>query len=221
MSIFTGSTLTCIRGERRVFAQLDFAVESGGALLLVGPNGSGKSSLLRVMAGLLRPIGGRVAWDGGDIDEDGDAHNARLHYVGHLDAVKPVLTVAENVGFWAGLRGDAADLGAVVQTALETFGIGHLAEVPGRFLSAGQKRRVNLARLLAAPAALWLLDEPTTALDRAAIASLEAAIARHRDGGGMVCVCTHVDLGIAGAGTLDLGDFSGGPATGEFDGVAA
>jgi heme exporter protein A len=221
MSHFTGQTLTCVRGERRVFAHLDFTVESGGALLLVGPNGSGKSSLLRVMAGLLRPFGGMVAWDGGDILDDTDAHNARLHYVGHLDAVKPVMTVAENLGFWAGLRSDAGNLDAIVKEALETFGIGHLADVPGRFLSAGQKRRVNLARLLAAPATLWLLDEPTTALDRAAIASLEAAIARHRSGGGMVCVCTHVDLGIDGARTLDLGNFSGKRAPGAFDGVAA
>ena len=221
MSEFTGHTLTCIRGERRVFAQLDFTVGTGGALLLVGPNGSGKSSLLRVMAGLLRPIGGRVAWDGADIHEDGDAHNARLHYVGHLDAVKPVLTVGENVGFWAGLRGNGGNLETVVKESLETFGIGHLAEVPGRFLSAGQKRRVTLARLVASPAALWLLDEPTTALDRAAIANLEGAIAVHRAGGGMVCVCTHVDLGIEGAGTLDLGGFSAAPSTGDFDGVAA
>ncbi len=220
MSEFSGRALTCVRGERRVFARLDFTVGAGGALLLVGPNGSGKSSLLRVMAGLLRPIGGMVAWDGGDIHEDAGAHNARLHYVGHLDAVKPVLTVAENLGFWAGLRGHAENLEAVVGEALETFGIGGLAEVPGRFLSAGQKRRVNLARLLAAPAMLWLLDEPTTALDRAAIASLEAAIARHRGGGGMVCVCTHVDLGIDGAGTLDLSGFSGGRGAHELGGSA-
>ena len=222
MPEFTGRTLTCIRGERLVFSQLDFTIGDGGALLLVGPNGSGKSSLLRIMAGLLRAAAGTIAWDGAAIGEDRDAHNVRLHYVGHQDAVKPVLTVAENVGFWAGLGGGPGSSSADgVEAALDTFGIGHLAGVPGRFLSAGQRRRVNLARLVASPAALWLLDEPTTALDRATIGRLEEAIGRHREAGGMVSVCTHVDLAIDGAEFLDLDRFSGhGAGVGLAEAVA-
>ncbi len=213
MTLFTGQNLVCIRGERRVFAGLDFVLDSGGALVLAGPNGSGKSSLLRLMAGLLRPASGALAWDGAATAADPEAHHARLHYVGHLDPVKPVLTVAENLGFWAGLRPGrrAGNPGDAVGPALETFGIAHLADVPGRFLSAGQKRRLTLARIVTAPAPLWLLDEPTAALDEAATASLEAAIAGHRAGGGMVVVATHAKMALDGAQVLDLTRFATRP----------
>jgi len=204
MDRFSGSGLLCIGGERVVFTGLDFSVAAGGALILVGPNGSGKSSLLRLMAGLLQPAAGDLAWNGAAVREDRDAHNARLHYIGHQDAVKPVLSVAENLSFWAKLRGGGD---RTAQTALETFGIGHLASVPGRFLSAGQKRRVNLARLAAAPAPLWLLDEPTTALDKRAIAALEAAIDAHRRGGGMVVMATHAEIAADSPDVLDLAVF--------------
>ncbi len=210
MTQFTGRNLVCVRGERRVFAGLDFAVDAGGALVLAGANGSGKSSLLRLMAGLLPPASGTLSWDGAATAADPEAHRARLHYVGHLDAVKPVLTVAENLRFWAGLRPGrrAGNPGDSVGPALETFGIAHLADVPGRFLSAGQKRRLTLARIVTAPAPLWLLDEPTTALDEAATASLEAAIAGHRAGGGMVVVATHTKMAVDGARVLDLSGFA-------------
>ncbi len=210
MTLFTGRNLVCVRGERHVFAGLDFAVDAGGALVLAGANGSGKSSLLRLMAGLLRPASGALAWDGAATAADPEAHRARLHYVGHLDAVKPVLTVAENLRFWDGLRprrraGNPRDS---VGPALETFGIAHLADVPGRFLSAGQKRRLTLARIVTASAPLWLLDEPTTALDESATASLEAAIAGHRAGGGMAVVATHTRMAMDGARVLDLSGFA-------------
>lgn len=208
MTQFSGKGLTCVRGERQVFRGLNYALEDGGALVLVGPNGSGKSSLLRLMAGLLRPFEGQLVWAEATISDDPDAHNARLHYVGHLDAVKPVLNVIENVLFWAELRQGKQGFG--VDQALEAFGVGHLGEVPGRYLSAGQKRRVNLSRLLAAPAPLWLLDEPTTALDAQAIERLASIIAKHRKGGGMVVVSTHTPMDLPGAETLDLGDFTGG-----------
>lgn len=212
MSKFSGQDIHCFRGERTVFAGLDFALAPGGALVLRGANGSGKSSLLRLMAGLARPRGGVIQWDGAAIAEDPEAHFGRLHYVGHADPVKAVLTVAENLAFWASLRtrnggGAAGAAGA----ALDGLGIGHLAGVPGRFLSAGQKRRVNLARLLTAPAALWLLDEPATALDAAATASLDDAMARHRSEGGMVVLASHSEAALEGARELDLGDFQEPP----------
>ncbi len=207
---FWGENLTCVRGERIVFRSLNFKLAPGGALILIGPNGSGKSSLLRMMAGLLRPAEGQMLWAEGDAEpedasEDMDLHGGRLHYVGHHDAVKPVLTAAENIGFWARVRGGGED---TIRESLDVFDIKHLYDVPGRFMSAGQKRRVNLARIIAAPAPLWLLDEPTTALDKATIKRLEDAMQRHRDGGGMVVLSTHTDVNTPGSNTLDLADFA-------------
>ncbi len=206
MSHFTGTDLVCFRGERTVFSGLGFALNPGDALVLRGPNGSGKSSLLRLMAGLGRPLAGTVAWDDETISDDPEAHNARLHYIGHADPVKPVLTVTENLRFWTSLRLDDG-IDDAITAALARLGIAHLADVPGRFLSAGQKRRVNLARILAAPAPLWLLDEPATALDRAAMDSLDDAIAAHRSGGGMVVMSAHATASPENAQEIDLGRF--------------
>lgn len=213
MPILSGTDLSCLRGERLVFRHLDFRVEAGGALVLLGPNGSGKSSLLRLMAGLLPPFSGRLDWDGGRVSDDPDAHRARVHYVGHLDAVKPVLSAHENLSFWAAMGG-AEDPGAAARQALGRLGLAGAESVPGRFLSAGQKRRLGLARLLASPRPVWLLDEPTVALDREAVGLLEAEIARHRAGGGIAVVSTHADIALPGAGALHLDRFApaGGPA---------
>jgi ABC-type nitrate/sulfonate/bicarbonate transport system ATPase subunit len=125
MSLFEGRDLTCHRGMRQVFTGLDFALPEGGVLLLTGANGSGKSTLLRIMAGLLRPIAGALVWGGESVTEDPDAHRGRVHYLGHQDAVKPVLTAAENLAFWGGLRGRTND---DVTEALEHFGLGHLGK---------------------------------------------------------------------------------------------
>jgi len=222
---FTGTDLVCYRGERTVFQGLTFGLGGGEAVMLRGANGSGKSSLLRLMAGLGRPLSGVIGWQGQSIADDPEAHNARLHYIGHHDPVKPVLTVAENLGFWAALRSPKEDTNAVM-AALERLGIGHLAGVPGRFLSAGQKRRVNLARVLASSADLWLLDEPQTALDKAAEHSFFDAIAEHRSNGGMVVMSSHADKNLADAMEIDLGKFqqearSGGAATGTKQEVQA
>ena len=193
--------MACIRGERPVFSGVSFRLERGGALALVGPNGSGKSSLLRILAGFLRPAGGTLEWDGTPAGEDRAAHRGRLHYVGHLDAVKPTLTVAENLNGWARFRGAAR----AAPDALAALGIADLADVPGRYLSAGQKRRLALARVLATPAPLWLLDEPTVTLDADAAARVDAMIAAHRAGGGMAIVATHGEIALDGAERLDLG----------------
>ncbi len=204
MPRFEGRDLACIRGERLVFAGLDFILEAGEALLLTGPNGSGKSSLLRLMAGLTRPAKGDLLWGGQAIAADPEAHGGRLHFVGHLEAVKPVLTVAENLSLWAGLRGAPA---GAVEEALAQAGLGALAAVPGRLLSSGRKRRLALARLLSFPAPLWLLDEPTVGLDAAAGERLAGALARHRSGGGRVVVTSHVPLPLPDHQRLDLADF--------------
>ncbi len=206
---FSGRNLTCIRGERRVFANLNFELAAGEALLLLGPNGSGKSSLLRLMAGLLRAASGHLAWNGVAAEDDPEAHHQHLHYVGHHDAVKPVLTVAESLRFWSRLHdGDSEER---LRLALDRFGLMRLTDMPGRMLSAGQKRRTNLARLIAAPAPLWLLDEPSVALDRASVKVLEGLIAEHRANGGMVAVSTHTDLDLPGARELLLDRFSAPP----------
>lgn len=210
--LFRGCRLACRRGGRLVFTRLDFALEPGGALLLLGPNGSGKSSLLRVLAGLLHPSEGRLEWNGQTLADDPEAHAARTHYLGHHDAIKPVLSVTEAVRFWARLhRSDTVQADRAADAAIERFGLGHLADMPGRMLSAGQKRRVNLARLLAAPGPLWLMDEPTTALDRASIAVLETVLAEHRAGGGMVVLSTHADIVLPDAAALTLDRFAPAP----------
>lgn len=201
---FAGEALLCIRGERTVFTDLEFAVSSGGALILSGPNGSGKSSLLRVMAGLLAPMSGTLRRDGAPVDDEPERHRAALHYVGHLDAVKPVLTVAENLSFWAAVKGDSTN----VAGALEDFALTPLADMSARLLSSGQRRRLNLARIAATPAPLWLLDEPAVGLDVASVESLRELIARHRAQGGIVILSTHTDLGIDGAATLEVGEFA-------------
>src|SRR5260370_24107825 len=172
---FAGRGLACRRGERLVFAGLSFILPPGGALALTGPNGSGKSSLLRLMAGLTPPETGVLAWDGRPVRDDPAAHRARLHFIGHHDAVKPALTVAETLAFWAGSRG-----GRKRTAALERVGLAALAACPCRLLSAGRRRRLALARLVASPAAVWLVDQPLTRLRRRARAALAAAVAAPR-----------------------------------------
>ena len=191
---FLGQGLGCFRGGRLVFANLSFALQPGNALILLGPNGSGKSTLLRLMAGLIEPLEGRIQWSDSDagITDDPDLHYSRTHYLGHA-----------NVAFWARLRSSQSD----VAGAIDKLGIAPLADVPGQFLSAGQKRRVNLARILAVPANLWLLDEPATALDVDAIAALCDAIAEHRAAGGMVVASTHQNLALTDHAVLHLSDY--------------
>jgi heme exporter protein A len=204
MAEFTGEGLACVRGERAVFTALSFRLTNGGALILAGPNGAGKSSLLRMMAGLLPPVDGRLVWDGSSVAADPEAHRHRVRYIAHADAVKPALTVAENLRIWAVLWGGAGGAEERGAAALAGFGIDRLADLPGRYLSAGQKRRLALARLLVAPALLWLLDEPRAGLDEDAERRLDGAIRRHRDGGGMVVIALHGGKLPVDAPTLNL-----------------
>jgi heme exporter protein A len=202
-AVFLGQTLACRRGERLIFRGLDFALPPGGALVLIGPNGSGKSSLLRLMAGLTPPAQGALAWGGEAIRENPATHRARLHFIGHSDALKLVLSARETLAFWCAMRGAAPD----ALPALATFGLANAADLPCRYLSAGQKRRLVLARLIAAPAALWLLDEPLTSLDSDAATQLMSAIAAHRQDGGRVVLSTHAPIELGDAVRLSLADF--------------
>jgi heme exporter protein A len=202
--------LACRRGERLVFLGLDCRLPAGGALLLGGKNGSGKSSLLRLFAGLLAPAAGRLTWGGQPVAHDPPAYRAALHYVGHLDATKPALTPREMLAFWVTLRGAAGDAQAIA-AALEAFGLTAVADWPCRWLSAGQRRRLALARLVAAPAPLWLLDEPSAALDNDGESRLAAAIAEHRAASGRVAIATHQALAVDAADRIVLDDFAASP----------
>jgi heme exporter protein A len=183
-----------------VFESLSLELAAGDALVLRGPNGSGKSTLLRLLAGFLRASAGSLAWAGRVCAPESPEHRGRLHFLGHADPLKPLLSVAENLAFASGLAGGAPDLGP----ALAWFGLERLAATPARFLSSGQKRRANLARLLAGRRELWLLDEPGVGLDAANRARLEEAVAAHRAGGGICLIATHGDVGVRDAYVLDF-----------------
>ena len=188
--------LAVIRGERLVFAGLSFRVPEGAALLLVGPNGSGKSTLLRLVAGLVRAEAGLVRWRGTDALADLAEHAGRVAYLGHLDAVKPGLTVAENLSVWGARDAVTPALAAVALTSL--------ADLPAKMLSAGQRRRLALARLALRPVPIWLLDEPTLGLDAASVERFGAMLAAHRGRGGVVLAATHLPLPLPGAAELSL-----------------
>ena len=188
--------LAALRGERLVFAGLSFTVPRGGALLLEGPNGAGKSTLLRVLAGLGRAEDGTLRWGRHDLLADRIAHAERVAWLGHLDAIKPGLGVAENLAFW----GDSAE----VAMALDRMGLLRLADLPARMLSAGQKRRLALARLALSTAPIWLLDEPTLGLDTAAVAALGVLLADHLATGGVVVAATHLPLPLPDAQKLAM-----------------
>ncbi|WP_035967377.1 heme ABC exporter ATP-binding protein CcmA [Bradyrhizobium sp. YR681] len=186
----SGRGLVCVRGGREVFSGLDFEAVAGEAVAVVGRNGSGKTSLLRLIAGLLIPAGGTIALGGGDAEL---TLPEQCHYLGHRDALKPALSVTENLAFWAdflgGERFDPAKSLAIV-------GLDHATHLPAAFLSAGQRRRLSLARLLTVRRPVWLLDEPTNALDVAGQDMFAGLMREHLARGGMIIAATHAPLGI-------------------------
>lgn len=189
------------RGSRTIIRDLSLVVTGGEALILSGANGAGKTTLLRSLAGFLRPLSGTVRIDGGDTEK---TVGEQAHFVGHANAVKANLSVRENVEFWARYLGGAAETDGMVARALDHFGLRDLAEFPAAYLSAGQKRRVGLARLLAAQRPVWLLDEPTVSLDAASTGLLAKAIEAHVKSGGLAIIATHIPLGLTRSRELTL-----------------
>jgi heme exporter protein A len=192
------SGLACVRGGRQVFADVGFVLASGEALLVTGRNGAGKSSLLRMLGGLLRSAAGHL------LLADGEAERTipeQAHYLGHQDALKPSLTVAENLQFWSRYLGGAA----LPETSLAALGLDGLADLPAAYLSAGQRRRLSLARLVAVPRPIWLLDEPNSALDRDGQGRLAGLVRDHLAGGGLIVAAAHGPLGLDRAKELRLG----------------
>jgi heme exporter protein A len=193
------SHIACQRGGRVIFGDVSFSLGPGEALLVSGPNGAGKTSLLRQIAGLLPLADGDLRLDGADPDDD---LPELCHYVGHLNAVKTSLSVAENLAFWADFLG-ANDTS--LKPALDAFGLAALADLPAGLLSAGQKRKLALSRLFTAKRPIWLLDEPQTSLDAASLKRLDEVIKAHLDGGGIAIVASHVALKTKFAAKLALG----------------
>jgi heme exporter protein A len=197
--------LSCQRGARIVLSGVSFNLTAGAALMLRGPNGAGKTTLLRTLAGYLSEAGGALRFEGaGEASVPLGEHQEHLHFIGHLNAVKTRLTVLENILFWQSFYG-AADAGiAAAERALDAFALLDLADVPAAHLSAGQTRRLALARLVAVARPLWLLDEPSASLDAASTSRLESAVAAHLNGGGLAIIATHIDLALTTATTLTL-----------------
>jgi heme exporter protein A len=186
----SASRLTVERGGRILFSDLSFAIETGGSLTVTGPNGAGKSTLLRVLAGFLPLAGGTLSLT----PASGETLAEQAHYA---DALKSLLTVTENLEFLGPML-DAGRGGMAVEKALAAFGLSHVAGLPAAYLSAGQRRRVALARLLVVKRPVWLLDEPLTALDAASQGLMAQIMAAHLAEGGMIVAATHTYLGLAG-----------------------
>lgn len=197
--MLTAKDLACVRGDRRLFAHLGFALESGGRLHVTGENGSGKTSLLRMLCGLSPPESGEIRWHGEPIARQGDEYRKSVLYLGHYNALKEELTALENLRTTAALSGVAVEDAEGIEV-LRRVGLAGREELPVRFLSQGQKRRVALSRLLWSKAPLWVLDEPFVALDSAAVGWLAGIVSAHLSAGGMAVLTSHQEVEIA-AGT--------------------
>lgn len=190
-------SLACQRGGRTVFTDVNFTLSSGQLLELRGPNGAGKSSLLRLIAGLGEAVSGRIALAGGSEEL---SIGQQAHYAAHQEAIKSPLTARENLKFWGDFLG-----GGDIDAALAAFDLDALADYPAALLSAGQKRRLSLARLALVPRPLWLLDEPTVGLDAASLEKLTRLMRGHLTGGGLAVVATHAPLSLEADVKLVLG----------------
>jgi len=188
--------ISCVRGERELFSGLGFALDKGGWLHVTGDNGAGKTSLLRMLCGLSPPAAGEICWNGENIDKLREAYRVELFYLGHQTALKEELSARENLEVSSTLRGIGVTRDAAGD-ALESMGVAEYADLPVRFLSQGQKRRIGLASLLLNRASLWILDEPFAALDAAAGSRLWALLAEHAAAGGISVLTSHHEIKIA------------------------
>jgi heme exporter protein A len=196
--MLTVSSLECIRGERRLFSNLNFSVDPGELLLIEGPNGSGKTSLLRIVCGLLSPEQGEIRWRDQTTKELAEDYFKDVLYLGHAAAIKEELSAIENLGIACALAGEPQDL-AAIRAALARLGLAGREHLPTKYLSQGQRRRVALSRLLLSRRKLWILDEPFVALDAAAVALLSEIITTHLDGGGVVLLTSHQEVELRAA----------------------
>ena len=186
----SGRGVRCVRGGREVFSGLDFSAGAGELLAVTGRNGSGKTSLLRLIAGLLAPAGGSIELEGGEAEL---SLAEQAHYLGHRDALKPALSVLENLRFWRDfLGGEMSD----ARESLSAVGLDHAANLPAAYLSAGQRRRLSVARLISVRRPIWLMDEPTAALDAAGQGLLAQLMGDHLGRGGLIVAATHGPLGL-------------------------
>ncbi|MDR9773831.1 heme ABC exporter ATP-binding protein CcmA [Rhizobium hidalgonense] len=204
----TAENLAARRGEDLIFANISFHLAAGEALVLTGRNGSGKSTLLRVVAGLLRPEKGTVIFHDGE-SREGRHPGEASHYLGHKNAMKNELTVAENLDFWRGFLGSPDTPGLSIEDAAEAIGLSGITHLPFGYLSAGQQRRFAFAKLLVAHRPVWILDEPTAALDASADRLFAGLIEAHLAKGGIVLAATHQPLGLKNVQELKMTGFVG------------
>jgi len=205
--MLTVENLDCIRQEKLIFSSLSFQLQAGEVLWVKGRNGAGKSSLLRIVAQFLKPAAGRLFWQGHDIAEDPDSYLKSFEYIGHQDALKSALSPRENLQFWMRYRGSDG-----LNDALAALELDEIADYPVRNLSAGQKKRSNLARLIACPAPLWILDEPISSLDTHHIDLFRNLLKTHIKNGGLALLATHQDLKLGNERVLDLDNIERRPS---------
>ncbi|HRQ04797.1 MAG TPA: cytochrome c biogenesis heme-transporting ATPase CcmA [Nitrosomonas halophila] len=201
--MLTANNLECSRGDHKLFAGMNFSVKTGELMLVSGPNGSGKTSLLRLLCGLSVPDGGEICWDGVNIRELGGDYRSVMTYLGHLGGIKDDLTASENLRISCALAGCEIDEEQATD-ALRRMGLTGRETLPAKVLSQGQRRRVALARLLVTRTKLWILDEPLTALDVAAIELIKGMLEHNLSQGGMIVMTTHQELNVAAAATHQL-----------------